>query len=299
MDKNRLSGLGVALVTPFKTDHSIDYEALAKIINHVISGGCDYIVALGTTAETPTLTKEEKIILTDFIREETAGRVPLVIGIGGNNTKAVCDDIASRDLSGYSAILSVAPYYNKPSQEGIFQHYKAISETSPLHIILYNIPGRAGVNITAKTTLRLAEFSSKFIGVKEASGNIEQCEEIIKNSPKDFFLISGDDSTTYSLMKIGAKGVISVLANAYPKYVRRLVSLCEGKSWELAEDLQNLTNPLIRHLFEEGNPAGVKDALSKLGLIENVLRLPLLPVSCCLSEKISKAVDNISIIIDD
>ncbi|MCH5235465.1 MAG: 4-hydroxy-tetrahydrodipicolinate synthase [Muribaculaceae bacterium] len=284
----RLSGLGVALVTPYKRDLTIDYEALERVIEHIIAGGCDYIVVLGTTAETPTLTKEEKIEIADFVREKVGGRVPLVIGIGGNNTYGLIEDISKRNLRGYTAILSVTPYYNKPTQEGLYQHFKAISESSPLPILLYNVPGRTGVNLTARTTLRLATLPN-ICGIKEASGNIEQSEEIISQCKDKFSLISGDDLLTYSLMKKGAIGVISVLANALPKEVKKLVTLCEERKLEEAEALQKSLNPIIGHLFEEGNPAGVKSMLSKMGLIENVLRLPLVAVSKEVEKKLDEA----------
>ena len=289
MAEANIKGLGVALVTPFKKDSGIDYEGLGRLIEHVIEGGCDYIVALGTTAETPTLTQEEKLTLTDFIREQSAGRVPLVIGIGGNCTRQVCEEIKNRDLRGYSAMLSITPYYNKPTQEGLYQHYKSIAEVSPLPVVLYNVPGRTGVNLTARTTLRLAHDFEKICGIKEASGNITQCQEIIEGAPEGFMVISGDDSATCELMKRGAKGVISVLANAYPSQVRRLVSLCEACCLKDSQETQTLLDEMIGPLFEEGNPAGVKAALSDMKIIENVLRLPLLPVSSQLADKIRQA----------
>ena len=280
MAEQNLNGLGVALVTPFHKDKSIDYESLAGLIDHVIEGGCDYIVALGTTAETPTLTTEEKIILTDYIREQNSGRVPLVIGIGGNNTKGLCEELKSRDLTGYSAVLSVTPYYNKPTQEGLYAHYSALAESSPLPILLYNVPGRTGVNMTARTTLRLAEAGGdKFCGIKEASGNLEQVREILASAPEGFKVMSGDDSLTCRFMRLGANGVISVLANAYPAQVRRLVSLGEAECHKDAEQLQQDLQEFTDLLFVDGNPAGIKCALSQIGLIENELRLPLVRVS--------------------
>lgn len=289
MAEANINGLGVALVTPFNEDLTIDYEALERLIEHVIDGGCDYIVALGTTAETPTLTKEEKLILTDFIREQSAGRVPLVLGIGGNNTREVCEELTNRDLRGYCAILSVTPYYNKPSQEGLYQHYKQISEASPLPVILYNVPGRTGVNLSASTTIRLANDFSNICAIKEASGNLNQCHEIINGAPQNFKLISGDDSATCELMNMGAKGVISVLANAYPVHMRRLVSLCEACCNKESESMQELLKELISPLFEEGNPAGIKSALADLGIIQNRLRLPLVSVTPYMADKIKTA----------
>lgn len=285
----KLDGLGVALVTPFTPAGSIDYEALEVIINHVINGGVDYIVAMGTTAETPTLSREEKIILADYIKEKTDGRVPLVIGIGGNNTKRICDRLQSLNLDGYSAVLSVTPYYNKPTQEGLYQHYKTIAAASPLPIILYNVPGRTGVNLSAKTTLRLAEDIPNICAIKEASGKIDQCEEIINNCPERFSVISGDDAATFNIMSRGGKGVISVVANAFPREMKKLVELCSSPSREKASTCQASLQNIITPLFEDGNPAGVKAALAELGLIHNILRLPLVPVSEHVLKKIKKA----------
>lgn len=283
-----LEGLGVALVTPFKEDFSIDFQALEILIEHVINGGCDYIVVLGTTAETPTLSEKEKKEISFFIKKQVNSRVPLVIGIGGNNTERVINDIKTRDLEGYSAILSVTPYYNKPTQEGLFQHFKAIGNVSPIPILLYNVPGRTGVNMTPTTSLRLAEFSDKFCGVKEASGKIDQCKEIIKDAPGNFHVISGDDALICPLMKIGAKGVISVLANAFPCEVQKLVSLCQKSKFDEAEICQKNLQPLISHLFEDGNPCGIKAVLSQLGMIKNILRLPLVPVSEYVERNLAK-----------
>lgn len=293
MAEKMLEGLGVALVTPFNKDTSIDYEALEKLIEHVIKGGCDYLVALGTTGETPTLSYEEKVVVTRFIREKSAERVPLVLGVGGNSTSKVVEDIKRRDLEGYSAILSVTPYYNKPNQEGLFLHYKAISEASPLPIILYNVPGRTGVNLSAKTTLRLSELSKNIIGVKEASGKLEQAEEIIKNAPTGFSVISGDDAAVAPLMQRGATGVISVLANAFPTIMKQLVTLCREYKYEEANTLQLKLQSIIGHLFEDGNPAGVKAILSKMGIVENILRLPLVPASKETEEKLFKETEEL------
>lgn len=283
-----LRGLGVALITPFKKDLTVDYDSLAKIIQHVLEGGCDYLVALGTTAETPTLSREEKNEITKFIRERVAGRVPLVIGIGGNSTRGVTEDIKSRDLEGYSAILSVAPYYNKPTQEGLYEHFKAISESAPIPVLLYNVPGRTGVNMTARTTLRLAEECPNICGIKEASADLAQCEEIMFRKPAHFQLISGNDSDITSIMKMGGAGVISVLANALPKETKKLVELCGTFKFDEATKFQESLKKLILPLFEDGNPAGVKALLSHRGLCENILRLPLVPVSRRVEEKLIK-----------
>ena len=289
-----LNGIGVALVTPFKKDYSIDYEALDKLLDHLMKGYCDYFVILGTTAETPTLSLDEKLMVTRFVKEKIGGRIPLVLGIGGNNTMGIVKDIQTRDLDGYSAILSVAPYYNKPTQEGLYQHFKTICDNSPLPIVLYNVPSRTGVNISAKTTLRLADYSPKIAGIKEASGNLEQIEEIIKNSDDNFAVISGNDSDTFPLMRMGAKGVISVLGNAFPKEVKHLYNLCVNRKYEEAESFQRSLNPIIGSLFEDGNPAGVKALLSHMGILENVLRLPLIPVSAFVESKLKKEAGNLS-----
>ncbi|MCH5228490.1 MAG: 4-hydroxy-tetrahydrodipicolinate synthase [Muribaculaceae bacterium] len=278
MSEVNLSGLGVALVTPFKKDLSIDYEALEKILENIIEGGADYIVALGTTAETPTLTLEERSELCKFLNNKTKGKIPMVIGIGGNNTLRVIRDINRTDLSGFSAILSVTPFYNRPSQEGLFQHYKAIADISPLPLILYNVPSRTGVNLSAHTTLKLTQYSSKIIAIKEASGKMEQCKEILDNAPETFSVISGDDAYTSDLMKIGAVGVISVLANACPREVKQLVDLCLENRFKEAEISQQELAPLISGLFADGNPSGVKALLNIMGLSQNILRLPLVPV---------------------
>lgn len=286
MDTFKLQGLGVALVTPFKADKSIDFESLANIVDFLVSNGTDFIVVLGTTGETPALFPEEKMRIREFVKERTAGRVPLVLGVGGNNTMALVEQLSNDDLSGFSAILSVVPYYNKPSQEGIYQHYKAIAEASPLPVILYNVPGRTGVNMTADTTLRLARDFSNIIGVKEASGNFTQIEEIIKNKPEAFNVISGDDSITFPLMTLGAKGVISVIGNAFPKEFGHMVRLCLKGDFDRALPVHFRFTELFNLLFVDGNPAGVKCTLNALGMCENELRLPLVPTRVSTNEKI-------------
>lgn len=278
MAKLQTTGLGVALVTPFNEDLSIDFDGLDRMINHVIKGGCDYIVALGTTAETPTLSSAEKVKLTSFISQCAGGRLPLVIGIGGNNTFEVVNLIKERDLTGYSAVLSVTPYYNKPTQKGLIKHYNMIADASPLPVILYNVPGRTGVNLTAKSTLELAKHPN-IGGIKEASGDLRQIEEIINNKPEDFSVISGDDGCICPIMKMGGEGVISVLANAFPKQISEMVKRCVSKEFEPAELIQEELKELTKHIFSEGNPAGIKFALSELGLINNILRLPLVEIS--------------------
>lgn len=288
MAADKIDGLGVALITPFKIDLSVDYVGLDKVIEHIISGGADYIVVLGTTGETPTLSEDEKQNIISHVRTKVAGRVPLVIGIGGNNTFKVVEDIRTIDLNGYEAILSVAPYYNKPTQEGIYLHYMEICKVSPLPVILYNVPGRTGINISVETIRKLTQSTDKIYAIKEASGKIDQAEEIIKETHPGFKVISGDDALIFDLMKKGASGVISVLANAFPSKVKELVDLCKKGNFEEAENLQKSLIPLIGHLFADGNPAGVKAILSKMGLIENILRLPLVPVSKAIEEKLDK-----------
>lgn len=282
----KLKGMGVALVTPFRRDKSIDFPALSRVINRLIERETDYLVVLGTTGETPTLFAEEQQQIRSFVRQTVQGRIPLVLGMGGNHTQAIVDNLLKTDLSGFEAILSVVPYYNKPSQEGIYQHYKAIAQVSPLPVILYNVPGRTGVNMTAETTLRLAKDFSNIIGIKEASGNFVQIEEIIKNKPTDFEVISGDDGITYPLMTLGAVGVISVIGNAFPKEFGRMVRLCLEGKFEEALPIHFRFTELFNLMFIDGNPAGVKCALNALGIIENELRLPLVPTRLSTNEKI-------------
>lgn len=272
-----LSGMGVALVTPFKADKSIDFEALGRLIEYQIKNSVDYIVVLGTTAETPTLTAEERCEVREFVRSKVDCRVPLVLGIGGNSTAAVIAEIESTDLNGFAAILSVVPFYNKPSQEGLYQHYSAIAKASPLPVLLYNVPGRTGTNMAPETTLRLAKEFPNIIGIKEASGNIQQMDEIIKNKPAEFMVISGDDGITYPLLTLGAVGVISVIGNAFPREFSRMVRLARRGDYQQALLIHHRFTELFKLLFKDGNPAGVKCALHEMGMIENELRLPLVP----------------------
>ena len=293
MSRIDLRGMGVALATPFRKDKSIDYPALERLIEHIVGHGADYLVVLGTTGETPTLFPEERDEIRRFVREKTGGRVPLVIGVGGNSTMAIANELRSIDLTGYEAVLSVVPFYNKPSQEGIYRHYQVIAEASPLPVILYNVPGRTGVNMEARTTLRIASDFDNVIGVKEASGNLTQIENIIRNKRPDFQVISGDDSITYPLMAMGAVGVISVVGNAYPREFGRMVRLClEGRDQEAVIIHERFTE-LFSLLFVDGNPAGVKCALHSLGLIENELRLPLVPTCLETFEKIQAVLEDI------
>lgn len=286
MAKFNLEGLGVALVTPFKSDKSIDFGALGRLVDYQISNGVDFLVVLGTTGETPTLSQDEKAQVINFILNRAAGRIPLVLGLGGNNTMAIVKELQEGNFDGFSAILSVVPPYNKPSQEGLYQHYSAIAKASPLPVILYNVPGRTGVNMTASTTLRLANDHKNIIGVKEASGNFVQIEEIIKNKPDHFEVISGDDGITYPLMTLGAKGVISVIANAFPKEFGQMVRKCLKGDFKGALPHHFQFTELFNLLFVDGNPAGVKCTLNALGMIENELRLPLVPTRLSTNEKI-------------
>lgn len=271
-------GMGVALVTPFTSSKTIDFPALKRVIGHVIDNGADFLVVLGTTGETPTLTENEKAEIRKFVRDEVDGRVPLVLGMGGNCTAEVVRQLKEYDLSGYEAILSVVPPYNKPSQEGIYCHFRAIAQASPVPVILYNVPGRTGVNLTAETTLRLAREIPGIIGIKEASGNMSQIEKILRESPDGFTVLSGDDGITYPLMTLGAHGVISVLGNAYPKEFAEMVHLCLEGNYIEAVDIHHKFIEMIRLLFSDGNPAGVKRVMHDMKLIENELRLPLVPV---------------------
>ena len=283
-------GLGVALITPFTANGAIDFAAVAKIVDNLIEGGVDYILVLGTTGETPTLTTDERKALIRFVRDRVAGRVELMVGIGGNCTHDVVKTLRTWDLRGYDAVLSVNPYYNKPNQEGLYQHFKAIAKASPLPIMLYNIPGRTGVNMTPETISRLANDCDNIIGVKEASGNLEQMEQIKALTPSNFLLISGDDGLTVEAMKRGGVGVISVLANAYPAEIKEVVSLATLGNMEEAEHKLKALDDIISSLFEEGNPVGIKTALYLKGICRNTMRLPLVPGSEALQIKLKNQI---------
>ena len=285
-----LCGVGAAMITPFKSNGECDMEALGRMLNYVIDGGTDYIVARGTTAETPTLSADEKRQILDFTREKVAGRKPIVVGAGGNNTAELIRQIQTMDLEGISAILSVTPYYNKPSQEGLYLHYKAVAEASPLPIILYNVPGRTGVNMTAETTCRLAADCPNIVAVKEASGKIDQIDQIIKNRPKDFLVLSGDDGMTVDVMRKGGDGVISVAVNAFPKRFSHVVYLAKQGLFDRAAEAYEPLHEAVCALFEQGNPTGVKAALSLMGHIDNTLRLPLVPATDLLIKKLEKLI---------
>lgn len=290
MKNHKLSGLGAAMITPFKSDKECDWDALGKLIDYVIDGGADYIVSLGTTAETPTLSAEEKSEILCFTREKIAGRTPLVAGAGGNDTRMLIRHIAEMDLEGVDALLSVTPYYNKPSQEGLYQHYMAVADASPRPIILYNVPGRTGVNMTAETTCRLAADHPNIIAVKEASGKIDQIDQIIKNCPKNFLVFSGDDGMTIDVIRKGGDGVISVAVDSFPKCFSRVVYLCRQGLFDRAEEAYAPLHEAVCALFEQGNPVGVKAALSILGLIDNNLRLPLVPATDLLMKKMERLI---------
>lgn len=296
MTQINLKGMGVALITPFKEDESVDYDALSRLIEYQIKNGVDYLVVLGTTAETPTLTEEEKDKILQLVIERIKGRVPIVLGLGGNNTKGIVDILKNKNFAGVDAILSVVPYYNKPSQEGIYQHYRAIASATKLPVILYNVPGRTGVNMTAQTTLRLANEFDNIVAIKEASGNITQMDDIIKHKPKDFMVISGDDGITFPLITLGAVGVISVIGNAFPKEFSRMVRLALNGDYDNALQIHHRFTELFELLFVDGNPAGVKSILSVMGYIQNKLRLPLVPTRITTFEKIREVLNKLNII---
>ncbi|MDE5623710.1 MAG: 4-hydroxy-tetrahydrodipicolinate synthase [Alistipes sp.] len=290
MLQHKLAGVGVAMITPFTAEGRVDYKALARMIDYVIDGGVDYIVALGTTAETPTLYMPERAVIAMFIANHIAGRVPLVIGCGGNSTSEVLDQLREFDLRGADAILSVTPYYNKPSQEGLYRHFRTVAEHSPLPVILYNIPGRAGVNMTADTTLRCARDLPNVIGIKEASGSIEQIQQILDRRPDGFLVLSGDDGMVLPVMQRGGDGVISVAANAFPRRFMQCVGFAKEGDYAQAESEFAALDEAVKALFAEGNPTGVKCALSVMGMIEPVLRLPLVEGSETLRERFRRLI---------
>lgn len=295
MIQRKLRGMGVALITPFKQDDSVDYDALIRMTDYLVKNNADFLVVLGTTAETPTLTEEEKKEITKTVVSRVEGKIPIVLGVGGNNTASVVSSLKNDDFTGIDAILSVVPYYNKPSQEGIYQHYKAVSEATQLPIILYNVPGRTGVNMTAETTLRIAKNFSNVIAIKEASGNITQMDDIIKNKPNNFEVISGDDGITFPLITLGAVGVISVIGNAFPREFSRMTRLALQGDFANALTIHHKFTELFNLLFIDGNPAGVKSMLSAMGMIENKLRLPLVPTRITTFEAIRKVLNELNI----
>lgn len=295
MAYNILRGLGIALITPFTPDGEVDYKALVRLVEYQIDNGADFLCILATTGETPCLSKEEKVKIKNLVVEINKGRLPILMGCGGNNTKAVIEEIQTTDWSGISGILSVCPYYNKPSQEGLYQHFKAIANASPLSVVLYNVPGRTGVNMTSETTVRLANDCENIVAVKEASGNLEQVDEIIKNKPAGFDVISGDDALTFSMVASGAAGVISVIGNALPKEFSRMIRLEFKGEYEAARNIHHKFTELYKLLFVDGNPAGVKALLHEMGFIDNVLRLPLVPTRITTVQKMSEILKTLKI----
>ena len=293
MSEKAITGTGVAIVTPFRKDGSVDFKSLEKLVNFLISKGVDYLVVLGTTGETPVLSKDEKQAIVNQVIEVNNKRVPIIQGLGGNNTLEIIHALQTSNFEGVSALLNVTPYYNKPGQEGLYQHYKAIAQVSPLPVILYNVPGRTGTNLAAETTLRLAkDFGQQFIGIKEASGNVPQIMNIIKDKPQAFQLISGDDALTFPLISLGGTGVSSVVANAFPGEFSTMVRLMlDGKISE-ARKIHYKLLPIIDLVFAEGSPTGVKAFLDVMGIVPNYLRLPLIPASKDLYKKIELAVKN-------
>jgi 4-hydroxy-tetrahydrodipicolinate synthase len=289
MNSSTFKGTGIAIITPFDKNQQVDYASLEKLVDYWINGKVEFLVVMGTTGESVVLDKQEKKQVFNFVTAQVAGRVPVVLGIGGNNTKEIITQLHEFDLSKTAGILSVSPYYNKPTQEGIYQHYKAFAKECPLPIILYNVPGRTGSNVLPETTLRLAHDVENIIGVKEASGNMEQIMQIIHHRPEGFIVLSGDDAITLPLMAAGADGVISVIANAYPFEFSEMVRLAASNQFTEARKYHYPLLNIIQHLFVEGNPAGIKAVMHQLGLCENCLRLPLTPVSDPLYKKISSS----------
>lgn len=289
--RDQLRGTGVAIVTPFKNG-KVDYDGLEKLIEHLIQNKVEYLVSLGTTGETPTLSEEERKEVSSFTLQKANNRVPVVIGIGGNNTHKILDSLTNDDLSGFTAILSGSPNYNKPSQQGIYEHYKALAQHSPLPIIIYNVPGRTGSNILAGTVLRLANDFEKIAGIKEASGNMVQCMHLLQSLPDDFLMVSGDDHIALPLVACGSDGVISVIANAFPKDFGDMIRAALGQDYGKARELHYKLLNAIDLLFAENNPAGIKCFLSEMGIIQNELRLPLVPLSQSFHDQIQVFLKN-------
>ena len=288
-----LIGTGVALVTPFKEDFSIDTEALKRIVNFSVDGGVEYLVILGTTAENATLSSDEKELVIQTIIEANNGRLPLVLGVGGNNTMKVAEELKTRDMSSFAAILSVSPYYNKPTQEGIYQHFKVIAEASPVPVIVYNVPGRTSSNMLPKTVLRLANDFKNIVAIKEAAGDVVQAMQLLKDKPKDFHVISGDDMTALATVLAGGSGVISVIAQGFPKEFSEMIRLGLNRKVDEAFKSQYLLSDCIDMIFEQGNPAGIKQVFQALGLADNTVRLPLVSVDEDLQNRINVFVSKI------
>ena len=287
MAQNIFKGLGIALITPFKADGSVDYDSLERLLNYQIDNGADFLCILATTGETPCLSREEKNSITDLVKRVVRGRIPILKYCGGNNTALVLEEMRNSDWSGIDGILSICPYYNTPSQEGLYQHFRAIAKESPLPLVLYNVPGRTGVNMKAETTVRLAKDFPNIVGVKEASGSLEQVDEIIKNKPDNFNVISGDDALTFSMVASGAVGVISVIGNALPAQFSKMIRLEFNGEYDAARKIHHCFTELYKLLFVDGNPAGVKALLNDMGMIENVLRLPLVPTTITTKQKMA------------
>lgn len=294
MKTDSLRGMGVALITPFKRDLSVDTKALTRLVQYNLDNGTDYLVVLGTTGETATLNPEEKELVIHTVKKAALGKLPLVLGVGGNNTQSLVEDLKTMDLSGFDAVLSVSPYYNKPTQEGIYQHYKALSEASPKPIVLYNVPGRTSSNIAPETVVRLAADFSNIIGIKEAAGDMEQVLRLLRSLPKDFLVISGDDMLALPLIVAGGAGVISVIGQGVTKLFSDMVHLGQKGEIQKAFELHYKVMPIIDYIFEEGNPAGIKYVLKQKGISENILRLPLVGVSSGLASKIELALNQLN-----
>ena len=295
MARNIFKGLGIALVTPFTADGQVDYKSLKRLLEYQIDNGADFLCILATTGETPCLTQQEKDNITQLVKDVNHGRLPILKGCGGNNTAAIVEELKNTDWTGIDGILSVCPYYNKPSQEGLYQHFKAIAAATALPVVLYNVPGRTGVNLKAETTVRLARDCENIVAIKEASGSLEQVDEIIKNKPKRFDVISGDDALTFSMVASGAAGVISVIGNALPKEFSRMIRLEFRGEYEPARKIHHAFTELYSLLFVDGNPAGVKALLHEMGFIENVLRLPLVPTRISTLQKMSEILKELKI----
>ena len=292
---NIFRGLGIALITPFTEEGAVDYESLSRLIDYQLDNGADFFCILATTGETPCLTLAEKAQIKSAIVRQVAGRVPILMGCGGNNTAAVVEELKNGDFSGIDGILSVCPYYNKPSQEGLYQHFKAVAAATELPVVLYNVPGRTGINLKAETTCRLAKDCKNIVAIKEASGSLEQVDEIIKYKPNDFEVISGDDALTFPMIACGAVGVISVIGNALPKEFSRMIRLEFNGEFEAAQKIHHKFTDLYSLLFVDGNPAGVKALLTEMGFIKNQLRLPLVPTRVTTLQKISSIIKELKL----
>ena len=295
MVQNIFNGLCIALITPFNEDGTVDYDSLKRLVQYQLDNGADFFCILATTGETPTLTAEEKLEIKNLVVEIVQARVPILIGCGGNNTAAVVEELKTGDFKGIDGVLSVCPYYNKPSQEGLYQHFKAIAAATELPVVLYNVPGRTGVNLKAETTVRLARDCRNIVALKEASGNLDQVDEIIKNKPNDFDVISGDDALTFPMVSCGAVGVISVIGNALPKEFSKMIRLQMRGEYDPARKIHHRFTDLFSLLFVDGNPAGVKAMLSEMGFIKNILRLPLVPMRIKNMQRMSEILKELKI----